>query len=84
MFNGLDVIKLNDTDVLGLNTIGCSGSRSRTTDMEGTHSQLCARLADRLSGNNADCLTDIDAIASRQVTAVALRAHTVSNFAVDR
>src|SRR5690606_761880 len=44
---------------------------SRTADVEGTHGQLGARLADRLSRDDADGFTNVDVGAARQVTAVA-------------
>ena len=47
----------------------------RTADMEGAHGQLRARLADRLRGDHADRLADIDLGAPRKITAVAMPAH---------
>ena len=43
-------------------------------DVEGAHGELGARLADRLGGDDADRLADIDLRAARQVAAVALAA----------
>ncbi|CAI8200412.1 MAG: Uncharacterised protein [SAR116 cluster bacterium] len=42
--------------------------------MEGPHGQLGSRLADGLCGNHTDSLADIDAGATRKVTAIALAA----------
>ena len=46
-------------------------ARRRTTDVERAHRELRARLADRLGGDDADRLADVDAVAARQVAAVA-------------
>ena len=44
----------------------------RAADVEGAHGELGARLADRLRGDDADRLADIDRRAARQIAAVAL------------
>ena len=46
-------------------------ARRRTTDVERAHRELRARLADRLSGDDADRLADVDPVAAREVAAVA-------------
>jgi hypothetical protein len=46
-------------------------SRRRTTDVEGAHRELRARLADRLRGDDADRFADVDQAAAGQVAAVA-------------
>ena len=43
------------------------------TDVERTHRELRARLADRLRGDDADRLADVDHVPARQVAAVARR-----------
>jgi hypothetical protein len=43
----------------------------RAANVEGTHGQLRARLTDRLGGDDADSLADVDRRTARQVTAVA-------------
>ena len=48
--------------------------RGHTTGVEGTHRQLRAGLTDRLGGDDADRLADVDELAGGQRTAVALRA----------
>ena len=45
-----------------------------TTGVEGTHRELGAGLADRLGGDDADRLADVDDLAGRQRAAVAGRA----------
>jgi len=45
-------------------------------DVEGAHGELGARLADRLGGDDAHRLADVDLGAARQVAAVALAADT--------
>ena len=42
----------------------------RPADVEGSHGQLRARLADRLRGDHANGLADIDTRAARQIAAV--------------
>ena len=56
----------------------------RTTDVEGTHGQLGARLTDRLRGNNADSLTNVDRRTTRQITAIAGAAHALRCLADQR
>src|SRR5690606_10534074 len=46
----------------------------RTTDVEGPHRELGARLTDGLGGDDADRLTDGDLAAAGEVTSVALHA----------
>ncbi len=48
-------------------------ARRRTTDVEGAHGELRAGLADRLRRDDADGLTDVDAVTTREVAAVAAR-----------
>jgi hypothetical protein len=52
----------------------CSRHLRRAADVEGTHGQLRARLADRLRGDDADRFADVDRRAAREVAAVALAA----------
>ena len=47
-------------------------ARRRSTDVERTHRELRTRLADRLAGDDADRLADVDLVAASEVTAVAL------------
>ena len=46
-------------------------ARRRTTDVERAHRELRARLADRLGGDDADRLADVDHVAAREVAPVA-------------
>ena len=50
-------------------------ARRRATDVERAHRELRARLADRLAGDDADRLADVDLVAAREVASVALGAH---------
>src|SRR5919206_177171 len=45
-----------------------------STEAEGAHRELCARLADRLGGDDAHRLADIHRRAAREVTAIAVAA----------
>ena len=56
----------------------------RTTDVEGTHGQLGARLTDRLCGDDTGGLADIDLIAPRQIAPVTLPADAVAGLTGDR
>ena len=46
-------------------------ARRRTTDVERTHRELRARLADGLRRDDADRFADVDHVAAREVAAVA-------------
>src|SRR5690606_8592805 len=56
----------------------------RTADVERTHGQLGARLADRLRGDHADSLTDVDRRAAGKIATVALGAHALIGLAHQR
>src|SRR6266851_7502308 len=56
----------------------------RAADVERTHRQLRAGLADRLRGDDADRLAVIDRRAAGQIAAVALAADAVDEFAGQR
>ena len=56
---------------------------SDTARMEGTHRKLCTRLTDRLCGDYADSLADLNDVACCQVCAVALSAHAVFSAALE-
>ena len=68
----LDVMEAQRALVADLDVAGCRGPRGRTTDVEGTHRQLRAGLADRLRRDHADRLADVDQPAARQIAPVAL------------
>ena len=61
-------------------TLGDVGT-GHTTGVEGTHRQLGAGLADRLGGDDADGLTDLDHLAGGQVAAVAAAADALARDA---
>ena len=52
------------------------GHLRRAADVERPHRQLRARLTDRLRGDDADRLADVDRRAAGEVAPVALRADT--------
>src|SRR5207253_8956160 len=56
----------------------------RAADVEGPHRQLGARLADRLGGDDADGLADIDRRAARQVASVAFGTDALARRADQR
>src|ERR1700712_4646118 len=53
-------------------------------DVEGTHGELRAGLADRLCGDHADRLADIDRRAAGEIAPVALAAHAMLALADQR
>src|SRR6185369_9389457 len=56
-------------------------ARCRATDVERTHRELRARFADRLSGDDANRLADVDAVTAGQVAPVAQRTHAAARLA---
>src|SRR6185369_6994733 len=70
-----------------LGFVGCFDRRlfrtalHRTADVEGTHGQLGARLADRLGGDDADRFADVHHGAAGKITPVALAADAALAFA---
>ena len=56
-------------------------ARGRTTDVERTHRELRTGLADRLAGDDADRLADVDLVATGEVAPVALGAHAAPGLA---
>ena len=76
-----------DVDELNLSGVGrfvlrlLGNARCRTADVEGTHGELRARLADRLGGDDADRFADLDHLAAGQVAAVAAAADAATGFA---
>ena len=84
VLHGLDVVEADHATVAHLDGARRRGARGRATDVEGTHGELRARLADRLRGDDAHGLADGDRPAARQVAPVAVRAHAVAGLAGDR
>ena len=56
-------------------------ARGRTADVERTHGELRARLADRLGGDDADRFADLDQLAAGQIAAVAAAADAAPGLA---
>ena len=81
---GLDRLQVDEADctrVLGFQTRLLGDSRCRTADVEGTHRELRARLADGLRCDDAGSLAQFDQAAGGQVAAVAHHADTALRFA---
>src|SRR5690606_14182711 len=83
MLDGLEVVELDRAGGLDRDAVHRGGTRSRAADVEGTHRQLGTRFADRLGGDDAHRLADVDQAATGQVAAVAVRAHAEGRFAGD-
>src|SRR6185312_1749260 len=58
--------------------------RRRAADVERAHRQLRARLADRLRGDDAHRLADVDEVATAEVAPVALGAEAIASLAGER
>src|SRR5277367_2826260 len=50
-------------------------------DVEGTHRELRARLANRLRGNDSDRLAQVDEVPAAEIASVAFHAHTLARLA---
>src|SRR5690606_37349230 len=79
----LEVVELDRTGGLDGDVVDRRRTRGRTTDVEGPHGELGARLADRLRGDHAHRLAVVDQVATGQVAAVALGAHAERGFTGD-
>src|SRR3546814_3892502 len=74
MGDGLEVVELDRAGGLDRHVADRRRTRGRATDVERTHGQLGARLADRLRGHHAHGLAVVDDVATAQVAAVAVGA----------
>src|SRR6185312_2425624 len=79
--NGDEVDEVNLTRVLGFEVRSVLHARCGSADVEGTHGELRARLADGLRCDNADSLTHLNHLARAEVTAVAQDAAAALGFA---
>ena len=79
--DGAQVIVMNDPGSLGLDDGLLEGTRSDPTDVERTHRELRAGLADGLGGDDADRFADLGHAIGGEVHAVALRTATTAAFA---
>ena len=67
---------------LRASSVVCSARRlAGAADVEGAHRELGARLADRLGGDDADRLADVDHVAAGEVAAVARDADAAPRLA---
>ena len=51
-----------------------------TTDVEGTHGELCTRFTDGLSSDNTHCFTEVDRRAACQIAAIAFATDAFFGF----
>ena len=77
-------VEADDAVGLGFDAVGHRRTLRRTTDVEGAHRQLRARLADRLRGDHAHRLADVDQPAAAEIAAVALGADAEARVAGQR
>ena len=68
----LEVVELDRAGGLDRHVVDRRRTRSRAADVERTHRQLGAGLADRLRGDHADRFADVDDVAAAEVAAVAV------------
>ena len=80
-FNGVQVEEAHEAVVLGVEARLVLHAAGSTADVEGTHGELGARLADGLRGDNAAGLAELDHAAGAEVAAVAERAHAAARLA---
>ena len=76
--------KAHDTGAVSFDLRSHRRPRRRTTDVEGPHGELCSRLADRLRGNDADRLADVDHGTPAQIAAIAFGAQAVAGITGQR
>ena len=79
----LEVVELDRAGGLDRDVVDRRRTRSRAADVERTHRQLRAGLADRLRGHHAHGLAEVDQVATAQVAAVAVGADAEAAFAGD-
>src|SRR5690606_39694290 len=84
VLHGLEVVELDRAVGLDRHVVDRRRTRGRATDVERTHGQLGAGLADRLRGDDADRFAEVDDVATAQVAAVAVRADAEAAFAGNR
>ena len=82
--HGLHVDEAHRTRALHLDAVHRGGPRRGAADVERTHRELRAGLADRLRRDHADGLAAVHAVAASEVASVALRADAVGGLARDR
>src|SRR5690348_7182722 len=83
MLHGLQVVELQRAGGLDGHVVHRGRARSRAADVEGTHRQLGAGFADRLRGDHANRLADVDDVSARQVAPVAQRTYAELGFTGD-
>ena len=84
VLHGLEVVELDRTGGLHVHVVDGSCTRGGTADMERTHGQLGTGLTNRLGGDDADRLADVDDVAAGQIASVAESANAERSRAGDR
>ena len=82
--DGLYPVEDDPAGVERLELVLFDGAGGRTADVEGTHGELGARLADGLGRDDAHGLADVDQMAAGQVAPVAERADAAFGLAGQR
>src|SRR4051812_4681213 len=83
MVHGLQVVEAHTAPALHFDRVRSCSSRRSTTDVERTHRQLRAWLTDRLRSDDTHRFAHVDAMSTREIAAVALRANAIASFASD-
>ena len=84
LFGAIDALGRDEADGLDARQAGGDVQAGDAAGVERPHGQLRARLADRLGGDDAHCLTRADHAATGQVPAVARAADAVARLAGQR
>ncbi len=79
--DGAEIVEPDLAVILGLHDRLLEGAGGGAADVEGTHGQLRAGLADGLGGDDADRLAELDRQAGGQVAAIALHANAALGLA---
>src|SRR5208283_5756401 len=80
-FDGVDAMQAHHAFVAHFERGLLGAPAGGAADMEGTHRELRARLADRLRGNDSDRLAKVDAVAAAEIASVAFHADALARLA---
>ena len=84
LLDSLEVMQADGARVFHLDTINRSCPRGSAANVESPHGQLRTRLTNRLGGNYANSLTDVDQVTTAKIPAVTLTADAIASLTTDR
>src|SRR5208283_5383133 len=79
-FHGVDAMQAHHAFVAHFERGLLGAPAGGTADMEGTHRELRARLANRLRRDDSDRLAQIDEMTAAEVASVAFHAHALARL----